>query len=242
MNILIPMAGEGRRFSKYDLPKPLIPINGKPMIQRSIESLGVKGNYIFVVKKYKNKNYNKKLTDVLTKIVSCPKIIEIDYTTEGPASTCLLAEEYIDNDSPLITANCDQIMKWDSNNFVDAISGECDGLVVTYDVQTKKNSYVKLDKNNMYATRFAEKEIISKYSLNGIHYWRKGSYFVESARKMIEKDIRVNNEFYIAPTYNELVNDGKKIKIFHLKNKEHWAVGVPDDLERYLNNFKDEEI
>ena len=133
-------------------------------------------------------------------------------------------------------------MKWDSNNFVDAISGECDGLVVTYDVQTKKNSYVKLDENNMYATRFAEKEIISKYSLNGIHYWRKGSYFVESARKMIEKDIRVNNEFYIAPTYNELVNDGKKIKIFHLKNKEHWAVGVPDDLERYLNNFKDEEI
>jgi len=242
VNILIPMAGEGRRFSNYDLPKPLIPINGKPMIQRSIESLGVKGNYIFVVKKYKNKNYNKKLTDVLTNIVSCSKIIEIDYTTEGPASTCLLAEKYINNDDPLITANCDQIMKWNSNSFVDAINSECDGLVVTYDVQTKKNSYVKLDENNLYATRFAEKEIISKYSLNGIHYWRKGSYFIESARKMIEKDIRVNNEFYIAPTYNELVSDGKKIKIFHLKNKEHWAVGVPDDLERYLDNFKDEEI
>jgi len=242
VKILIPMAGQGSRFSEYDLPKPLIPVNGKPMIQRAVESLGVSGQYIFVIRKYDEPHYNTMIKNVLSTLSAEPIIIEIDYTTQGPACTCLLAEQYIDNDEPLITANCDQIMKWDCNKFVDSINQECDGLVVTYDSQTEKNSYVRLDDTEQYAVEFAEKKVISQYSLNGIHFWRKGSYFVESAKQMIKKDIRVNNEFYIAPTYNEMVDNGKKIKIYHINNNQHWAVGVPEDLNKYLQNFNDEEV
>tara|TARA_R100000234_G_scaffold40732_1_gene24402 strand:- start:10422 stop:11150 length:729 start_codon:yes stop_codon:yes gene_type:complete len=242
MNVLIPMAGEGKRFASYDLPKPLIPINGKPMIQCAVESLGIDARYIFVVKKYENLEINNKLKDTLSKVVPDPVILEIDHTTQGPACTCLLAEKYINNDDQLMTANCDQIMEWNPESFITAINDNCDGLVVTYNSQTSKNSYVKLDDENLYATKFAEKEVISEYSLNGIHYWRKGKFFVDSARRMIEKNVRVNNEFYIAPTYNELIAENKRIKIFHLENKQHWAVGVPEDLDKYLLKFNHEKI
>ena len=114
MNILIPMAGEGQRFSSvgYQCPKPLIEIEGETMIQYAIRTLGIPGRYIFIVRKYENEEFNRKHHNVLKMISSESIIIEIDYLTEGPACTCLLAEKYIDNDDSLVIANCDQIMDW----------------------------------------------------------------------------------------------------------------------------------
>ena len=239
MNILIPMAGEGKRFFDYDSPKPLIDVNGKPMIQRAIESLDIDGKYIFIIRESHDTKY---LKNTLSNIVDDPIFIEINYTTEGPASTCLLAEKYINNNVPLITANCDQILKWNSKAFLKYTELPCDGVVVTYTTQTEKNSYVKLDSNHEYAVEFAEKKVISNYSLNGIHYWKKGRYFVESAKQMINENLKVNNEFYIAPSYNQMIKNNKKIKIFHLLPGQHWAIGTPEDLNKYLSAYKDEEI
>ncbi|MFZ9296665.1 MAG: sugar phosphate nucleotidyltransferase [Bacteroidia bacterium] len=162
--------------------------------------------------------------------------IDFDYLTEGPSSSVLLAKKYINNDTPLIVTNCDQIMEWDSSHFVNFInSTDKDGIVVTYNVLTEKNSYVKLDENGN-AILFAEKKIISDYSLNGIHFWKKGSDFIDSAESMINKNIRVNNEFYIAPSYNEMVLKNKKIGIYHIDKNSHWSVGTPDDLDKYLKH------
>ncbi len=236
MNILIPMAGLGDRFKQqgYTVDKPMIPVNGKPMIKRVLETLGVEGNYIFVI----NKNIKDK--DTLKRIISdetnskC-NIIEIDYLTEGPASTCLLAKDLINNDQPLLITNCDQILHWDSEKFNNFITNtDADGVVVTYNIKTEKNSYVKLDESG-YAIEFAEKKIISEHSLNGIHFWKMGEDFVKSAQIMIEKNERVNNEFYIAPTYNEMIKNNKKIITYKIKKDEHWAVGTPDDLKKYLD-------
>lgn len=236
MNILIPMAGLGDRFKKqgYTVDKPMIPINGEPMIKKVLNALGIDGHYIFVI----NKNirdiiYLKKILNEETKN-KCT-IIEIDYLTEGPASTCLLAKDLINNDEPLLITNCDQILHWDNKKFINFIlNSTADGVVVTYNVKTKKNSYVKLDDNG-YAVEFAEKKIISDHSLNGVHYWKKGKYFITSAQRMIEKNKRVNNEFYIAPTYNEMILEGKIIKTYEINNDDHWAVGTPEDLKRYLD-------
>ena len=113
MNILIPMAGKGERFhtSGYTLPKPLIPIKNKPMIQNAIDSLGIKGNHIFITQK------DHEIKSKLLQNYPDSNTISIDYITEGPASTCLLAKEHINNDQPLLIANCDQIMWWDSLAF-----------------------------------------------------------------------------------------------------------------------------
>jgi NDP-sugar pyrophosphorylase family protein len=236
MNILIPMAGLGNRFkiAGYSKSKPMIRIGEKTMIQHAIDSLGINGKYIFIVNN-KAEEYNG-LRKILNTIVNNPIIIEIDYLTEGPASSCLLAETFIDSDEKLLIANCDQIMEWDKNKFNNFLQEtNLDGVVVTYNVITEKNSYVKLNDNGI-ATEFAEKKIISDKSLNGIHFWQKGSDFIRSTKNMIKKNIRVNNEFYIAPTYNELILENKKIGIYEIENDEHWAVGTPEDLLKYLKH------
>jgi len=233
MNIVIPMAGLGTRFSNvgYKEPKPLIDIEGKPMIQQAVETLGFKGNYIFIIKKdhfIKNKIEN---------LVKNSTVIEIDYTTEGPASSALLAKDYINNDDELIIANCDQIMWWDPDVVLEQIrTTNYDGVVVTYHETTPKNSYVKINRKGQ-VTKVAEKQVISNISLNGIHYWKKGSLFVSSAEEMISKNIRYNNEFYVAPTYNQLIDKGYTIGIHHIPNEVHNAIGTPEDLNLYYNKI-----
>jgi dTDP-glucose pyrophosphorylase len=236
INIVIPMAGLGNRFKikGYDEIKPMIKIGEKRMIELAINSIGIEGEFIFIVNNHEGQS--NELIKLLNVIVNNPKIIEIDYLTEGPASSVLLAKELINNDNPLIVTNCDQIMEWDSKDFHKTLKEtNKDGIVVTYNVLTEKNSYVKLDKNGD-AILFAEKQIISEYSLNGIHFWKKGSDFVTSVESMVNKNIRVNNEFYIAPTYNEMIGENKKIGVYHIDQSKHWSVGIPDDLEKYLKH------
>jgi dTDP-glucose pyrophosphorylase len=235
-NIVIPMAGLGSRFKieGYDDIKPMIKIGGKTMIEKAITSLGIDGQFIFIINTKNNQTHDLKTE--LNRLVNDAIIIEIDYLTDGPASTALLASEFINNETPLLIANCDQIMEWDEKDFMLVLKEtDKDGLVVTYDVLTEKNSYVMIDENGD-ALKFAEKQIISNHSLNGIHFWKKGSNFVWSANKMIEKNIRVNNEFYISQTYNELIEIGKKIGIYQIEVNKHWAVGTPTDLKLYIEH------
>tara|TARA_R110001592_G_scaffold19312_1_gene79406 strand:- start:2302 stop:3021 length:720 start_codon:yes stop_codon:yes gene_type:complete len=233
MNIIIPMAGKGSRFktSGYTLPKPLIPIEGKPMIQHAVDTLGIKGNFIFITQKEHN------LSSHLETIYPGCKVIEIDYITKGSACTILLAKKYINNNLPLIVTNCDQVMWWDDKSFATFVKNyPYDGFVVTYTENTPKNSYVKLDKEG-FAVEFAEKKVISSISLNGIHYWKHGKDFVYSAQTMIENNETYNGEFYVAPSYNSLVKNGKKIGVYHIPNEQHNAVGTPEDLIKYTDKI-----
>jgi NDP-sugar pyrophosphorylase family protein len=235
-NVVIPMAGLGSRFprDKYYLPKPLIDVNGKPMIQRAIESLDIDGQYHFILRNDEFLNITK---DVINKIVDEPVFVTVDQTTEGPACSVLLLKDYINNSDELITANCDQIMDWSSKLFFHNVR-LYDGAVVTYYSDTDKNSYVKLDRSGR-AVQFAEKEVISNISLNGIHYWKQGSYFVRSAEELIAANDRApNGEFYISMSYNYMIAAGLECGIFHIPNECHHAVGVPIDLERFLKYDK----
>jgi NDP-sugar pyrophosphorylase family protein len=230
------MAGLGRRFpkDKYYLPKPLIDVNGKPMIQRAIESLDLDGQYYFVLRNNEFLNIQK---DVIKKIVKDPVFVTVGETTEGPACSILLLKDYINTKDELVTANCDQIMDWSSKLFLHNVR-LYDGAVVTYYSDTDKNSYVKLDRNGR-AVYFAEKEVISNISLNGIHYWKRGKYFVDSAEAMIANNDRApNGEFYVSISYNYMIKAGLKCGIFHVPNECHHAVGVPFDLERFLKYDK----
>lgn len=235
MNILIPMAGEGTRFPRdsYKIPKPLIEIQGQPMIQRAVESLNLPGKYYFVVRK---DSYYDQVCSLLHKILPDPKIISVEETTQGPAASCLLFKDFINNEEELVVVNCDQIMWWDSELFLStARYYKYDGVIVTYSTTTPKNSYARINRNG-FVEEIKEKEVISNISLNGIHYWRKGKYFVQSAESMIEENDRApNGEFYVGPSYNHMVRAGLKVGIHHIPNWQHNPVGVPEDLETYLN-------
>ena len=231
------MAGEGTRFPKdtYKVPKPLIEIDGIPMIQRSINSLGLNGTYHFIIRK---DSYYDQVCTLLHNILPSSKIISVEETTKGPASSCLLFKDFINNEDELVIANCDQIMWWDPQLFLTtARYYRYDGLVVTYTTSTPKNSYARIDRKG-FVREIREKEVISDVSLNGIHYWRKGKYFVQSAETMIEcKDTAPNGEFYVGPTYNYMIEEGLKVGIHHVPNYQHNPVGVPEDLNTFLEKI-----
>jgi NDP-sugar pyrophosphorylase family protein len=243
INILIPMAGRGERFSSvgYDLPKPLIEINGRPMIEWALRSLDVDfqlHNFIFVVRDYQNDEINDRLSSVLNTLVPNNTTIKIDYVTEGPACTCLLVRDIINVATPLMIGNCDQIMRWNGSYFVSScLNSPYDGVVVTYDESTPKNSYAQLNSRGD-VIRIEEKNVISNVSLNGIHFWKHGFDFVSSADSMIKNNERYNNEFYVGPTYNHMISAGKRIGIFHIPRECHNPVGVPSDLGVFLERSK----
>lgn len=233
MNIVIPMAGRGIRTSNFSVPKPLIKFGNKTMIEMAIESLDLDGDYIFIQRDYQNDEWNHELETVTRTLVPDSKIIRINYVTDGPACSALLATPLIANDESLLITNCDQIMKWDSSKFQSFLTEkELDGIVVTYDADTPKNSYVKLNEHNI-AIEFAEKKVISRHSLNGIHFWREGGMFIKSAMEMINQKDSVNGEYYIAPSYNYLLSD-HRIGIYEIDASQHFAVGTNDDISRYL--------
>jgi len=236
LNIVIPMAGEGSRFSQagYTFPKPLIEIHQKPMIQLIIESLGLKGKFIFIVRKEHLEKYNLKS---LLKILSpnC-EIIPIDKLTEGAACTVLLARQNIQNDKPLIIANSDQFIEWNpSETMYNFSTKKIDGGILTFDAVHPKWSYAKADENNI-VTQVAEKQVISNHATVGVYYWKKGKDFVKYAEQMIQKNIRVNNEFYVCPVFNEAIADNKIIKIS--KVDKMWGLGTPEDLDYFLKYNK----
>ena len=236
MNVLIPMAGAGSRFQAagYTFPKPLIDVEGKPMIQVVVDNLNIDATFIYVVQKEHREKYN--LDTLLNLITPNCKIVEVDGLTEGAACTTLLAKEYIDNDQPLVMANSDQFVEWDSNEFMyKMIEQNVDGGILTFKATHPKWSFAKVDEYG-YVTEVAEKNPISDIATVGVYYWAKGSDYVKYAEQMIDKNIRTNNEFYTCPTFNEAIADGKKIKTFNIEKM--WGLGTPEDLNYYLENKK----
>ncbi|MDC0446241.1 glycosyltransferase family 2 protein, partial [Candidatus Pelagibacter sp.] len=234
LNIVVPMAGEGSRFVKagYTFPKPLIEVHQKPMIQIVVESLGLKGNFIFIVKKEHLEKYN--LKNFLNIIAPKCKIITIDKPTEGAACTVLLSKKYVNNSKPLIISNSDQFIEWNTSETMYGFSTKkVDGAILTFTATHPKWSYAKVDKNSN-VTKVAEKKVISNNATVGVYYWKHGKDFVKYANQMINKNIRVNNEYYVCPVYNEAIKDKKIIKIKNVDSM--WGLGTPEDLDYFLKH------
>jgi dTDP-glucose pyrophosphorylase len=225
------MAGQGSRFlnAGYDIPKPLIKINGITMIETVYNNINLDGNYIFVVRQSDIINHS------IDKVIKefCPDAIVISQYTklDGPVLTSLLAERYIDNEDNLMIVNCDQYLEWDSKLFFKRYSEDYDGSLLTFNSNNPKYSYIKTDRNSNIIS-VVEKDVISEHATCGIHFWRKGSDYVKYAKQIIKKDLRVNKEFYISTVYNEAIKNGKWIKNF--KCNKMWDLGTPEDLNVFL--------
>ena len=234
MNVLIPMAGHGSRFAQagYTFPKPLIEVNGKPMIQVVVENLNIDAHYIFLVQKSHYEQYQ--LQYMLNMIAPGCDIVQVDGVTEGAACTTLLAKDLINNDNPLVIANSDQYVEWDSNECLYAFTADgIDAGILTFHSVHPKWSYAKLNDRG-FVCEVAEKRPISDLATVGIYYWKKGADYVKYAEQMISKNIRVNNEFYVCPVFNEAIADGKLVRVKNIQKM--WGIGTPEDLKTYLEH------
>jgi len=239
MNIVIPMAGQSSRFFKdgFTVPKYLLPISQKDpyitMIEGAADSLHMNGRLIFIIQR----EHTMYGTDTfLRKAYPESVILYLERYTGGCVESVYeAAKGYIDNDMPLVISNCDQFLEWDSTEFLEICSQpHVDGCVLTYYATTEKNSYCSIDSEKR-CLEFREKKVISEHSLVGVHYWKRGSDFIESAEDMLSRNVRDAGEYYVSTSYNYLLQKGKYITICPMKDTEvYHSIGVPETYYEFL--------
>jgi len=239
LNIVIPMAGLGSRFTRagYTIPKPLLPVHGAPMIRLVIENVRPKSphRFIFICQRTHNETYG--FAEKLRSWAPEAEVIELDGLTEGAACTVLTARHLFDNDDALMIANSDQYVDIEIDDYLAAMSARAlDGLIMTMQATDSKWSYAGLDENGL-ATRVVEKVPISTHATVGIYNFARGRDFARGADAMIAKNLRVNNEFYVAPVYNELIGEGARIGTFDIgaEGAGMYGLGIPEDLDLFLS-------
>jgi dTDP-glucose pyrophosphorylase len=237
ITVLIPMAGQGKRFEQagYHLPKPFIDVGGKPMIARVIENLFIPNARYVLIARSEHIRQNPEIVKALSKEYPIDWV-EIDQLTEGTACTLLQARQYINDQAPFLIANCDQIIDGDINLFVeDCLNRRLDGSILTFidPHADPKWSFAKIDARGL-VTEVQEKKPISEYATVGIYFFTRGRDFINSAIDMIARNERVNNEFYTCPTYNYAIRNGLKIGIYMIEHSAMHGIGTPEDLKHYL--------
>ena len=235
INIVIPMAGLGSRFSKadYKLPKPFIDVLGKPMIARVMENLSVSdAHYTLIARKEHIAEFPECFEDLEKNYPVT--IIGIDKVTAGPACTVLHAHRAINNDTPILIANSDQLVDMDFSDMIkDSRTRKLMGSILTFPATDPKWSFAKVDADG-YLLEAKEKVPISDQATVGIYYFERGRDFVEGALDMIAANDTTNNEFYVVPIYNYLVKLGQKFGIYSISEDVMHGLGTPDDLNDYL--------
>lgn len=239
MLIVIPMAGLGTRFSAkgYKEPKPLIDVDKMPMIVRVISNLGKEHEYLFILPPI-----SPTATRIEAKIKFCIDGYGIKYEmahvsrlTQGPACTLMAAFNSfnISIGTEMICVNCDQIIEDLNIENIRKFARlhNADGVLGAFPSSSPKNSYMALDPNGI-VTRLEEKIVISNVATNGLHYWRDAQDACDSIQKMLDAKDTYNGEYYIAPSYNYMIQAGKKVMPFYFNL--HHPIGTPEDLERYL--------
>ena len=226
LNIVIPMVGGGNRYAEsfYETPKPLTDIFGHPMIEYVTQNIRPKCEHRFIFVCQEDHIDRFELDRILRKIAPDCKIIATDVLTEGDACTALLAEELIDNDDELMIASCDQIVDTNIDAYLDEMR-DFDGLIMTTPANQPKWSYVKYDENGQ-VTFVREQEDMSNEAIVGIYNFKRGSDFVKYAYRMIANNVRENNEFSVAPVYNEMINDGMRISFCNVGADTHGFGGT----------------
>lgn len=239
LNIVIPMAGHGSRFSKagYEKPKPFIEFLGKPMIHHVLENLATKDARFILIMRQEHIDAMPQEISALTSKFPCD-IVTIDQVTEGAACTVLFARKYIDNETQLLIANSDQIVDMSMTDFIqDAQNRKLDGSILCFEDDHPKWSYARLDSNQL-VTEVKEKVVISSHATVGIYYFAKGKDFVSNALDMIIRNDRSSNEFYVCPVYNHAIKNNAKIGIYSIDSRQMHGTGTPEDLTLYIASSK----
>jgi len=238
LNIVVPMAGRGSRFADagYKDPKPLIDVHGKHMIEVVINNLTptCEHKFIFVCQEEHVKAYQ--LEAIFTKACANFEIVTLDGITDGAAITVLKARHFFDDDNPLMIANSDQWVDVDINDYLQDIENrKLDGSMLTMKANDSKWSYAKVDEFGM-VSEVVEKVVISDEATVGIYNFNQGSDFCRFADFMVEQDIRSNGEFYVAPVYSYMANQGKQIGVYNIGEEANgmYGLGIPSDLTLFL--------
>lgn len=239
MNFVIPMAGRGKRFlhAGYDLPKMLIEVRGKTLLQWSLDSLPLKlcTNLVFVgLKEHEEKYHISAKIKLLYGNVRSIQFIFLERPTGGQAETVLKAENLLIAESPVLIFNIDTYFK--SSTLERKLSrADVDGVLGAFNDNSDRYSYAALDDDGN-VSRVVEKEPISTNALTGLYHFKQTSDYLEAAKTVIINNEKTKGEFYIAPLYNKLIEKGRKFILDFVE--EHHILGTPEELSIFKSSYR----
>ena len=239
LHIIMPMAGEGTRFSKagWTTPKPLIELRGVPLFRRAIDSVAIEGvemKYSFIVRQ---EHIDKQHIDELIKeIQPDANVFSVLKTTRGAVETCLVAESAIDDEDAVVVMDCD--LEFRSKRYNELVSNalsvsadEADGgALVSFESNNPRYSYALVDDEGR-VLRTAEKDPISTHALCGAYFFGSGKDFKRIAHQLLEDGTHGKAEFYVSLLYNYLLDEGKVIRLATME--EYYSYGTPEELLFY---------
>lgn len=233
VNILIPAMGDSLFFKDNFYPKPMIEILGKTMLEKVVDNYKDINDrrYIFI---FNQKECNKFHLDDSARILAKPKVetLILENMTEGALCSCLMAIKLINNDEPLIIANCDQIIDITYTEVLEKFNeNKVDIGVITFESVHPRWSYIKVERNEVIEV--AEKRPLSKQAIAGFYYFKRGKDFIEAAKKVIIKDEKYSNKFYISSTINQAILLGKKIGYFSIEKEKYHSFYSPQKIKEY---------
>jgi NDP-sugar pyrophosphorylase family protein len=246
LSLLIPAAGKGSRFSEVgiDIPKPLIPIREIPMLVWVIANFPLNKSDRVKILCQKSHQIPHHLSPYLSKFEFQIDFLEIDFWTEGPAHSLEMLLQDLESDLPVISANSDQYIFGDLLPFFEEVkSGKSSGQILTMNATSSAWSYVGRNQFGK-VNRVVEKEEISNEATVGIYGWRSVATLRSCLAWQREMGLKVNNEFYVAPSYEYLIKNNQEITTFSIGKHEVGVhgLGTPSDLDNFLKHEKLEEV
>ena len=242
LHIIMPMAGEGSRFLRkgFTTPKPLIVVNGRTLLHRSIgcvEAIGVPKKYSFIVRKEHIDKYS--IDKRIKAIIPEAYIFSVEKTTRGAVETCLLAEDVIEENDAILVLDCD--LEFKSKKFVEEVRGILSmnvgnvngGILVSFKSSDPRYSYAEIDENSR-VVRTAEKEVISNHALCGAYFFSKAESFLSAAHTLVKDSSYLQSEFYVSILYNYLLKHGEIVTLVDLD--EYYSYGTPEEISILNNN------
>lgn len=245
MNIIIPMAGAGIRFQDagYDVIKPLIEVEGKPIIEWVVSLFPGENNFIFICREDHLRVTN--LESVLMNLGKNSRIVAIAAHQKGPVYSILQAAFEISEIEPCIVSYCDFFMLWDYPGFKQKLMNKnIEGAVPCYSgfhphLIPEKNVYASVRVDDQLRLL----EIKEKCSMNkdkfktlhspGVYYFKSGELLKHYGQLLIDKKMDINGEYYVSMLYDLMLKDHKNILVYD-KISHFCQWGTASDLESFL--------
>jgi len=243
MKVLIPMSGMSSRFSNegYQIPKYLIELNGKKVIEHIINLYPKDCEFIFILNEVHEKMHN--VSKFLDTLCDNKNVIIIDSHKKGPVYTISCVYDLIKDDEPVIINYCDFSMYWDYQDFENFVNDtQCDGSVVCYTgfhphmLGGDNYAFCKTDPDNRVLD-IREKQPftdnkMSEYASTGTYYFKKGKFIKKYFDELIGQNINLSGEYYVSLVYNLLIKDNFFVNVYEVPYMLQW--GTPLDLNMYL--------
>lgn len=245
VQIIIPMSGLGQRFidAGYKEPKPLIQVDGKPIIEHVIRLFPGEHDFTFICNDTHIKETN--MHSILTEICPDGKIYNVPVEgREGPVHAVSLIFDKIDDEKEVIISYCDYGTWWNYNDFlIDTRSRDADGAIACYRgfhphmLGTDNYAFLKeTHEGSRWMEAIQEKQPftddkMNEFASNGTYYFKSGAIMKKYFTRLMQNGIKVKNEYYVSMVYNLLAQDNLNINIFEIEHMLQW--GTPHDLEIY---------